>query len=63
MVAGTSVKIYGTCTDLYTHGPAEDVLVKILIQGNGSIRTYWVYTSLGTGEFMMNFQPSYNEGG
>jgi hypothetical protein len=65
VTAGTPIPIHGNCTLLYDPGPAEDVLVKILIKNEqgGSTRTYNIYTQIGTGKFAITFQPSYNEGG
>jgi hypothetical protein len=65
VIAGTPIPIQGNCTLLYETGPAEDVLVKILIKNEqgGSTRTYNIYTQIGTGKFAITFQPSYNEGG
>jgi hypothetical protein len=63
VVAGSSIRITGRCTNMFNGNPAEDVEVKLMISWRGSSRTYWLYTSFGTGEFAMNFQPSFNEGG
>jgi hypothetical protein len=64
VVSGTPIPIFGQCNLIYEPGPAEDVQVKIQIRNQaGTVRTFNTYTSFGTGQFSITFQPSYNEGG